>query len=209
MKEHKKKIIITTLITLFPVIIGLAVNSKLPSKMPVHFDMSGTPDSYAGKYFIILGIPLMLTALHLFTIIITLHDPKKINISEKMLSLIFYTIPVISVVITSVTYIFSLGYDINISKVTTILIGILFIALGNYLTKTHQNYTVGIKLPWTLNNRENWNKTHRLGSRLFIIGGFVILSNIIFNSTVLFVAVIVIITIVPCIYSFILYKKGL
>ena len=209
MNEHKKKIILTTLITLVPILIGLILSSKLPEAIPTHFDMNGTPDRYSSKYFTIFGLPLILAVLHLITLFGVLHDPKKTDIGDKMLSLIFYICPVISVIVNTIIYTFALGYPVNTSRVVMLLIGILFIALGNYLTKIHQNYTVGIKLPWTLNSRENWNKTHRFASKLFIIGGFIILLNTIFTSIALLIAVLVLISLIPCIYSFMLYQKGI
>ena len=56
-----------------------------------------------------------------------------------------------------------------------VILGVLFMILGNYMTKTHQNYTIGIKLPWTLNSTENWNKTHRLASRLYALAGAILI----------------------------------
>ena len=58
----------------------------------------------------------------------------------------------------------------DIGMLINILIGVMFVIMGNYMHKIKQNYSVGIKLPWTLNSEENWNRTHRLGSWLFVIG---------------------------------------
>ena len=207
MKNYKKKIITTTLLTLFPMLIGFLLYSKLPDQLAIHFNFQGTPDSFANKFWVICGLPCFLALIHLIAIGITLHDPKKSEIGQKMLSVIFYLIPVLSLFILSMTYLFALDSSFNMVSGVMILLGFLFLVLGNYLSKTHQNYTVGIRLPWTLNNRENWNQTHRFSSKLYMLGGLAIFINAFFRNTIFFFVVLAILLIVPCLYSFILYKK--
>ena len=84
------------------------------------------------------------------------------------------------------------------------------------MPKLQQNYTVGIKLPWTLNSTENWNRTHRLGGKLYIVMGIAMIlmtfTDSLFGSDAamwIILTVVMIGTIVPTAYSFILYKKGI
>lgn len=76
------------------------------------------------------------------------------------------------------------------------------------MPKCKQNYTVGIKLPWTLSNKDNWNKTHRFSGFLWVLGGTTILLNtfldISFSITIISIVLLVIL---PFIYSYNLYKK--
>ena len=85
MKQYKKIIIITTLITLLPIFIGLILWNQLPNQIAIHFDFSGTPDQFVNKFLAITLVPLFMTLVHLFSIFVTLHDPKKQNIRNKML----------------------------------------------------------------------------------------------------------------------------
>lgn len=95
------------------------------------------------------------------------------------------------------------------------LVGIVFVLVGNYLPKSRQNYVMGIKLPWTLNDTENWNKTNRLAGYLYIIGGiglglsswFMPFSGV--AQVWVMVTVVVAVMAVPFIYSYILYKQKL
>nr|WP_275450028.1 SdpI family protein [Clostridium massiliodielmoense] len=82
---------------------------------------------------------------------------------------------------------------------------------GNYLPKCKQNYTVGIKLPWTLNSEENWNKTHRLGGYVWMAGGLIlcILTWLNIYRQIATIVIVVIISVIPIVYSFLLYKKGI
>ena len=86
--------------------------------------------------------------------------------------------------------------------------GALFVVIGNYLPKCKQSYTVGIKIPWTLNDEENWNKTHRLAGFLWVIGGVVIMATAFLGTFWLFFVVLIPMVIVPFVYSYSLYKKS-
>ncbi|MBR3188124.1 MAG: SdpI family protein, partial [Lachnospiraceae bacterium] len=88
----------------------------------------------------------------------------------------------------------------------------LFILIGNYMPKTRQNYTIGIKVPWALDNEENWNRTHRLAGYLWVAGGIilVILSLAGLTNPLLLIGVVLLFTLVPTIYSWWLHAgKGL
>ena len=211
MKENKKRFIITTLITLIPLFIGLILWKRLPDRIATNFSFNGEVNSYNSKGFVVFGMTLFMTAIHLFTLFITLNDPKKNNIGKKMLTFCFWFVPVFSIIIMSSLYAYALNVKINIVMVISAMIGILFVILGNYMTKNHQNYSVGLRLPWTLNSEENWNQTHRFASKLWVIGGiFIILLGVLdFITAFILITVTIIISVIPIIYSFYLYKKGI
>lgn len=216
LKEYKTTIIITILITLLPVLFGLALWDKLPDSIPIHWGASGKPDKYASKPFAVFALPCILAALQMLCCFLALNDPKRKNIHRKPLMLTFWSVPVISVVVYAVTYLTALGNKIDIRVIISIAIGLLFVILGNYIPKLSQNYTIGIKIPWTLNSTENWNRTHRLGGKLFIAAGFLmilcgLLGQLLSNGWVFAVmlAVIVLCLGIPVIYSFRLFKKGI
>ena len=214
-KKYKATIIITSLITLLPILLGLIIWNKLPDQIATHWGADGQADGYSGKAFAVFGMPCILAVLQLFVSFITLNDPKRRNIHKKPLTLVLWVIPVMSLITNGITYGVALGMEINVGIIVSILIGILFIILGNYMPKLQQNYTVGIRVPWTLNSTENWNRTHRLGGKMFILGGFLLIISGFLGSVMgdygIFVALIVIVVIcagVPAAYSFWLFKRG-
>src|SRR5699024_6732711 len=89
--------------------------------------------------------------------------------------LVFWIIPVVSLIVNGMVFLTALQIEVNVSIAVSALVGIIFIIIGNYLPKLQQNYTAGIKLPWTLNSTENWNRTHRLGGKTFIISGILLI----------------------------------
>jgi uncharacterized membrane protein len=88
-----------------------------------------------------------------------------------------------------------------------LLVGLMFIIVGNLLPKCRQSYTMGIKLPWTLANEENWNKTHRLGGKTWVIGGIITMATAFIGSFWILLGVLIVMVAVPTIYSYCLYRK--
>jgi uncharacterized membrane protein len=208
MKENRMKIIITSLITLAPILIGVLFWDRLPDQIATHFGQGNVPDGWSSKPMAVFGLPLILVALHLFCIFITLNDPKKKNIGRKILPIIFWMIPIISLLVNSATYGIALGLKIDIELIVSLLLGLLFIIFGNYMSKIRQNYTVGIRLPWTLSSEDNWDKTHRLAGKLWIVGGVLVLFNIFLKWTGFLIGILLVIVFVPMVYSYALYWKA-
>jgi len=160
----------------------------------------------------VFGIPAFLLVIHWVAAFVTAHDPKRQNISPKMFSLVLWLVPATSLVIAAMMYPFNLGYELNVTFFAELFLGLMFIIVGNYLPKARQNYTIGIKVPWTLANEENWNRTHRLAGYMWMICGIlmVLISLTRFLPAEWLVGIFTIMVFVPCIYSFWLHvKKGL
>ena len=207
MKNYKKTLFLTGMITLMPIISGVLLWNQLPKRIATHFGTDGTPNGWSHRGFVVFGLPLFLLLIHILCTVATLADPKKNNINEKLIKIILWMIPVISIAAHLHIYSYSLGYEINAETFMMGFIGLLFIIIGNYLPKCRQNYTMGIKLPWTLDDEENWNHTHRIAGYLWIICGFGILINAILNLEWLIVVLFFIMAFVPMIYSYLYYKK--
>ena len=108
----------------------------------------------------------------------------------------------------TVTLASALGVDLKVQIYAPMFCGVLFIIVGNYLPKVSQSYTVGIKLPWTLDDEENWNKTHRFAGFLWVICGILMIISAFLKirmvNTLVFLAVMVL---APTVYSFMIYVK--
>ncbi len=208
MKINKKLLVITTIIILLPIIIGLVFWEQLPETMATHWGNDNQPDGWTSKAFAVFGMPGIMVALHIFGFLVTGADPKKNNIGKKAFGIVYWIIPMISVFVMGSTYAYALGMEVNIGTICCLLLGVLFIILGNYMPKAKQNFTFGYKLPWTLFSEENWNKTHRLAGWItFICGILFIFNAFILSEYILFACIAAIF--VPIIYSYVLYKKGI
>lgn len=216
MKKYRRTIILTTFLTGLPILIGLILWSKLPDSIATHWGANGQANGWSSKVYTVFWGPCILMIIHLFAVFLTLNDPKKTNIHKKPMILIFWIVPVISILMNGIIYLTALGIKVNISAAVSILMGVLFILLGNYLPKLRQNYTIGIKLPWTLCSEENWYRTHRLGGKLFIIGGILValdgVAGIWLGDTIIFtimIGILLICIVISMGYSFWLFKKGI
>ena len=212
LKANKKTLIITSIITILPVLIGIICWNRLPDVMATHFGMNNEANGFSNKAFAVFGIPAILLAVLWFGVFVTSHDPKRQNISPKMFSLVVWIAPVTSLVVAAILYPVNLGYALDITFFVELLSGVMFIIIGTYLPKARQNYTIGIRVPWTLANEENWNRTHRLAGSLWIICGIlmIIICLTRLASFQWLVDILLITVLVPCIYSYWLHaKKGL
>ena len=207
--KNKKTLVITSLICLLPIIVGALVYKRLPETIATHFDLNGNPDGWSSRAFAVFGLPAILLAVNLLQPFMLRADPKHENMSGALVNITIWTIPVLSLICSGLTLGRALGYDVRIERVLPVFMGVLFILIGNYLPKTKQSYTMGIKLPWTLASEENWNRTHRLAGFLWVLGGvFFIVMSFIGWSVPAFVIPLVVMVLVPMVYSYLLYRKG-
>lgn len=167
MKRNKNKVILSSIVVLLPMVIGLLIWNQLPKDVATHFSFNGQPDGYSSKEFAVFVLPLIIFVMHIFCIFAVNADPKSKNINNKMYSIILWICPLVSVFICNCIYGYTLGFIKNIGFITGLLLGTLYIALGNYLPTVKPNYTVGIRVPWTLNDQDNWYHTHRFSGKMY------------------------------------------
>ena len=200
--------IITSIIILAPIVVGLLLWDKLPAEMATHFGENGEPNGWSSKEFAVFGMPLFLLAVHWFCAFFAGVDPKKENISNKMMTLVLWICPVVAIFGCGSTYMYALDNSINTTIMGVLLVGCMFLVVGNYMPKVKQSYTLGIKLPWTLNSEENWNRTHRFAGGIWMAAGVLVIIGGFAEVFWVVLVAIVVAVLVPTVYSYMLYKKG-
>ena len=208
-KKNLKVLIVTSIVILLPIVAGVILWNQLPEQMPIHWNAAGEVDGWSSKAFGVFGLPLIMLVFQWICALGTGADPKKANHSDKVVQLVLRMIPVISTVLLTVTYLAALGMEVRIEVIAPILVGLVLTIVGNYLPKCKQNYTIGIKIPWTLNNEENWNKTHRFAGWLWTICGILIILSGFFGGFWVFLPIVLLMVLGPVIYSYILHRKGI
>ena len=208
-KKHLKTLIITSILTLLPILAGLYLWNTLPEQVPSHWDVNGEIDGWSSKPFFVFGLPCIMLAAQWLCVLGTAADPKKANHSDKVLHLVLWIIPVLSIVLSAMTYMITLGHSVRVEVIMPLIIGLVFTIIGNYLPKCKQSYTVGIKIPWTLNSEENWNRTHRFAGRLWLVCGLGIMLTAFIGGFWLFLPIVLVMVLAPCIYSYLLHRKGI
>ena len=119
----------------------------------------------------------------------------------------YWVCPVVAIFCMFSIYAEALGYPVSVDRFASILVGLVFVFIGNYLPKCKHNYTVGIKIPWTLNSEENWNRTHRFAGPIWVICGILFMALTFIGYAELSVVIILIAVLVPMIYSYMYYRK--
>ena len=209
MKINRKTLILTTLVCLLPIIAGALLYSSLPETVPTHFNFEGEPDGWSSRAFAAFGLPAIMLGMNFVLQFALNADPKRQNMSEALMNIAVWSVPVLSVLCCGMTLAKSLGYDVRFEVIIPVFMGLLFIIIGNYLPKTKQSYTMGIRLPWTLNSEENWNRTHRLAGFLWVLCGVLFIAmSFIGWSLPVFLILLAVMILVPLAYSYLLYRKG-
>ena len=208
-KKHWKLLVITSLIILLPMVVGLFLWDRLPEQIPTHWNATGEIDQYSGKAFAVFGLPGMMLGFQWLMALGTAADPKKKNHPEKVLHLVLWIIPVITVLLLTLTYAVALGMEVKMEMIMPVFIGLVLAIAGNYLPKCKQNYTIGIKIPWTLDSEENWNRTHRFAGRIWLVGGLAIMVTGFFGGLWVLFGIATLMVLAPMIYSYILHRKGI
>lgn len=206
-KQNKGTIILTSVIILIPMLLGLILWNEFPDQMPIHWNASGEIDGWGSKLFVVVLLPLFMLAIHWFCIIVTAADPKSKNISGIALQLVLWICPVLSLMVVGLVLATGIGLDISVEVVMPLVLGAMFLVLGNYLPKCKQNYTIGIKVSWALEDEANWNATHRFAGWVWTIGSIIIMATAIFGSFWLVIAATLIMAISPMVYSYLYYRK--
>lgn len=202
-----KTLTVTSLVCLLPMIFSAAVYRDLPEQVAIHWGADGAPNGWAHKALAAFGLPFFLAALNVVCHLGSNSDPKGEGRSMVLLTLCKWIPAVLSVILVPVTLFIALGKEIPVGPVVCCIVGAVLIITGNYLPKCRQNYTMGIKLPWTLADEENWDKTHRLAGPLWILGGAVFMACGFFGWVWAGVTVIILIAVIPMGYSFLLSQK--
>lgn len=209
MNKDIRRIVLSTLICLLPIIYGLIVWNDLPELVPTHWGADGQIDGYSPKALAVFGLPVFLAFINIIVNVAIMADPKKVNHSDKMKAIATWFVAVLSLIIVPICLMAAQGILINVPLIISLIVGVVLLIVGNYLPKCKRNYTIGIKLPWTLDSDENWNRTHRLAGYVWTVGSILCILAALFGQMMLMLPIVILMTVIPCVYSFILYRKGI
>lgn len=210
MMKHKKMLVFTSILIVLPVVAGLLLWGQLPEKMPTHWGFDGQVDGWSGKAFAVFGTPVILLGIHWLVTALVFLDARNRDQPVKAVSLILYIFPVMSWVASGMIYATAMGMELDMATWPIVLAGVLFLVMGNYFPKMKRNYTMGIRLPWTVSNEENWVKTHRFGGKVWVVGGLLMIVSAFLPTAILPICVIIAILLVgfvPIGYSYLYYRK--
>jgi uncharacterized membrane protein len=189
---------------------------SLPATVPTHFDLQGNADGFSEKSSLWMHLGLLSgIGLVVYGVLTNLSsfDPKQkgaprstSNIRKTAMAVVVLLVAMGCAIVYSTQ-----PNALPANKVLFVVLGLFFLYLGNQMNSMKPNYFIGIRIPWTLDNEDNWRATHRIGSRSFMIGGTLMaLCSIILPTTVsgtCFMVITALMTLIPVFYSFIYFKR--
>ena len=208
---------LVALLIIAPFVYGALIFPNLPSQIPTHFNIEGKADAWGGPSSIFIG-PGIMGAVSIFVYVLMSNlksiDPKKYDEANDALYSNFAVLTVAFLSMLSLIIIYSStnADQLNVGKLILPLVGLSFAGLGWYMPKFKQNYFVGFKLPWTLENVDNWNETHKVASKYWIYGGLfqaaVTLVLPMKFGLIGFMLATAVMVIVPAVFSYRMFKNG-
>ncbi|RJP48487.1 MAG: SdpI family protein [Anaerolineaceae bacterium] len=194
------------------VIAGLALWSQLPDPMASHWNENDQVDGYMSKFWGVWMMPLVTLGMFGLFLLIPAIDPLKANIAKfrGVFNLFILSITAFMLYIHGLTLAWNLGYEFRMSAAILPFMGILFIFIGYILRQAKRNWFIGIRTPWTLSSDFVWDKTHQLGSVLFIASGVLAFAGSFFGgSTAVWLTLAPVLgsALFLVIYSYVLYQR--
>ncbi len=185
--------------------------NNLPVEIPIHFTAQGNPDNYGSRATMGITLTFLSLGTYLLLLVIPKIDPKKnFSIFSKTYQKLRFILSAFFCALCFIIILSVKDSQLNPSWLSVVF-GLLFALMGNYLSNIRPNYFIGIRTPWALENETNWKKTHFLAGRLWFFSGlFLILMTFIIPVSFrpyVFLCIVIIISVIPIIYSYIIYKK--
>lgn len=205
------------LVAIIPGIYLAATWQSLPDQVVMHFDLHGNPDRYGNKTELLLIVGLLcLMTVGIYFLLSNIYkiDPKRYAAENKdRLHRMGFAVGIFMSALCCVIIYSTIKGSIQFGmRYIFAGVGLLFSLIGNYMHNMKPNYFAGFRVPWTLNNEENWRKTHLLGSKLWFAGGlFIAVLCLLLPDTIsliVFFILTMILVIVPVVYSYRLYKNN-
>ena len=208
--KHKWMMLITSVVILLPILGGILLWDILPEQVPFHWNIQGQVDNWVSRPVAVFVMPFVLLAIQWLCFFVTHLDPKQKDKPHKLMGVVLWIIPVMNLLLNVMVYLSALNRRVDVSVMIPLFFGALFVVIGNYLPKCKQSYTIGIKLPWTLEDEATWNATHRLAGWLWVAGGLLIMPCTLLPAAAAFgvmMGILLVMLIVPTVYSYRYYKK--
>nr|WP_297782735.1 SdpI family protein [uncultured Allomuricauda sp.] len=199
-------------IVLLPFLYLAYVWNQLPTEVPLHYNIKGEVDRYGDKTELIM-IPIMMPLLiYVILLAVPYIDPKK---QIQKMGNKYHSLKLILTLFMSALALFIIhstkSGGLGNPNIIFMIVGALYVVLGNYFKTIKANYFIGIRTPWTLENETIWKETHKLGGKVWFVGGLLgIICSLLLDTQInfkVFMGITIVIALIPVVYSYLLYRK--
>jgi uncharacterized membrane protein len=195
---------------------GVAVAASLPVdvQLPIHWGLDGRPDRFSDKWTALLLPSVVFGGVSCFFWFQPALEPRKQGLerSQGMYLWAWIATLLVGAAIQLATVSTALDWGLPVPRLIGGAVGAMLVMIGNQLGKTRSMYTIGLRTPWTLASEDVWIRTHRLGGKLMVTAGIVILAAaaVPLPPTVLgFISIgaAAVAALVPAVYSYLLWRR--
>jgi len=210
MKIHKGEAI-SLILTILLFGVAWYFYPQLPERVASHWNMKGEVDGYMGRFWGAFLFPFIVMGMLLVFLLIPRIDPKKQNIEKFRAHFDHFVLSFLLFMsyVYGLTLAWNLGSQFNITQWLSPAFAVLFYRIGVLIGHAEQNWMIGIRTPWTLSSSVVWQKTHRLGAKLFKVSAFIALLGFVLPDCAMWFVLIPVLvsSLWVCIYSYLEYKK--
>ncbi len=191
---------------------GFYFYGHFPDRVPSHWGVSGQVDGWSSPFTAAFFMPIMIAAIYFLLLFVPELDPKRDRYQEfgRVYHIFKNTIIGFMVALYFLVGLNGIGHDLPIGALVPAMVGVLFILIGNYMSKLRLNWFIGARTPWTLSSENVWNKTNRLSGKLFVLGGLLMLAETVIPVSwrmPVLIFIVLVVALVPIIYSYFAYAK--
>jgi uncharacterized membrane protein len=188
------------------------VYPDLPERIPTHWNLAGEVDGWSRRAWGAWLMPVVIAFVWGLMRWLPAIDPRRKNYEKfgGTFEGIMLSVMVFMLILHGITLAAALGYPVAMERVAPFSTGLLFIVIGNLLPRARSNWFVGIRTPWTLSSDRVWEKTHRVGGRLFVLGGILISLSALLSASWSHWVVLVIVSVCSIgavVYSYVEWRK--
>ena len=193
-------------------VFSVAVYSRLPDDVPIHWGLSGTPDRFGSRLEGAFLMPLVMVVLFAVMQWYPSRDPRAANIAkfrgayDSVVTAMIAMLAVIHVAVLGV----ALGWQIDMTTVGLAGLGVLLVLIGNLLPLARSNFIFGIRTPWTLSSEQVWTRSHRVGGYSMVAAGVLTIGAAFIGGALgprIALTSLIVAGLVPVIYSYLIWTR--
>jgi len=207
----RKSELIALVIVIASFVIAVNLYPDMPDQMPSHWNAAGQVDGYMPKFWGVLLMPLISLGMLLLFVAIPRIDPLRKNLETFRGHFDAFVVILMGFMlyIYLLTLLWSLGIGFSMIRMLVPAFAVLFFYAGVLIGKSRRNWFVGIRTPWTMSSDRVWDKTHRLGGRLFKAVGIIVLLGLVFEEYAIWIVIgpVIAAVVYAIVYSYAEYRK--
>ncbi|WP_461225121.1 DUF1648 domain-containing protein [Lacticaseibacillus suihuaensis] len=172
----KRMLAVTVPVILAPILYGLAVYNRLPATMAIHWGIDSQPNGWAPRPLVVFGLPVMMAVFQAVVLLV----PRGKQAAPRFERVVDWLMPLLTVILYITTIQIGLGQRLDVWRIATLLIAVMFLAMGNYLPTVPADYSRRVLQP----RRPLPKPTLRWLGRAMVLGGLLLLVSLFLHPLV-------------------------